>query len=63
MVLSRQVAAIGCAIAGLVWTEELHFFMTEPDERLGAEPPVDLLRRGETRRVVALLLSAGLGPF
>jgi hypothetical protein len=43
--------------------EELHFFMTEPDERLGAEPPVDLLRRGETRRVVALLLSAGLGPF
>lgn len=26
--------------------EELHFFMTEPDERLGGEPPVDLLRRG-----------------
>ncbi len=43
--------------------EELHFFMTEPDERLGGEPPVDLLRRGETERVVDLLLSAGLGPF
>ncbi len=43
--------------------EELHFFMTEPDERLGGEPPVALLRRGEAERVVDLLLSAGLGPF
>jgi hypothetical protein len=43
--------------------EELHFFMTEPDERLGGEPPVDLLRRGETGRVVDLLLSAGLRSF
>jgi hypothetical protein len=43
--------------------EELHFFMTEPDERLGGEPPVGLLRRGKTERVVDLLLSAGLGPF
>lgn len=46
-----------------VGPEELHFFMTEPDERLGGEPPVELLRRGETGRVVDLLLSAGLGPF
>jgi hypothetical protein len=37
--------------------------MTEPDERLGGEPPVDLLRRGEAERVADLLLSAGLGPF
>lgn len=43
--------------------EELHFFMTEPDERLGGEPPVDLLRSGGAERVADLLLSAGLGPF
>lgn len=43
--------------------EELHFFMTEPDERLGGELPVVLLRKGEIERVVDLLLSAGLGPF
>ena len=43
--------------------EELHFFMTEPDERLGGEPPVELLRRGDAERVTDLLLSAGLGPF
>ncbi len=44
MVLPRQVAVIGSTIAGLVWPEELHFFMTEPDERLGGEAPVELLR-------------------
>ena len=43
--------------------EELHFFMTEPDERLGGDLPLDLLRSKETRRVTDLLLSAGLGPF
>lgn len=43
--------------------EELHFFMTEPDERLSGEPPVDLLRKGEAERVADLLLSAGLGSF
>ena len=43
--------------------EQLHFFMTEPDERAGGEPPVDLLRRGEAERVVELVLSAGLGRF
>ena len=43
--------------------EELHFFMTESDERLGGDPPIDLLRRGEARHVADLLLSAGLGPF
>jgi hypothetical protein len=41
--------------------EQLYFFMTEPDERAGGEPPVDLLRRGEAERVVELVLSAGLG--
>lgn len=43
--------------------EELHFFMTEPDERLGGTLPLDLLRRGEAKRVADLLRSAGLGPF
>jgi hypothetical protein len=54
VVMSRQVAAIGCAIAGLVWTEELHFFMTEPDERLVGEAPVEPLRRGEDGREASL---------
>ena len=43
--------------------EEIHFFMTEPDERLGGDIPLDLLRRGEVKRVADLPLSAGLGPF
>ncbi len=43
--------------------EELHFFMTEPDERLGGAVPLDLLRRGEAKGVAGLLLSAGLGPL
>ncbi len=46
-----------------VGPEELHFFVTEPDERLGEAPPLDLLRRGEVERVADLLLSAGLGSF
>ena len=61
MVLPRQAAVIGSAIAGLVWPEEPHLFMTEPNERLGGEAPVELPRRGEAGRVVDLLLSAGLG--
>ncbi|MBA2715236.1 MAG: hypothetical protein H0U55_17015 [Rubrobacteraceae bacterium] len=36
-----------------------HFFVAEPDERLGGEPPVELLRRGEAEKVADLLLSAG----
>lgn len=43
--------------------QELHFFVTEPDERLGGDPPLDLLRRGEAQMVADLLLSAGQGPF
>jgi hypothetical protein len=43
--------------------EELHFFVTEPDERLGGALPLDLLRRGGAKRVAGLLLSAGLGPL
>ena len=43
--------------------EELHFFMSEPDERLGVALPLDLLRRGEVKEVASILLSAGLGPF
>jgi len=40
----------------------LHFFMTEPDERIDGERPVELLRKGEAERVAELLLSAGMGP-
>jgi hypothetical protein len=43
--------------------ETLHFFMVEPDERLGGVTPADLLAAGEAERVVDLLRSAGLGPF
>lgn len=44
--------------------ETLHFFMTEPDERIGgATPPVELLRRGGAEEVARLLLSSGLGGF
>ncbi len=44
--------------------ETLHFFMTEPDGRIGgATPPVELLRRGGTEEVARLLLSSGLGGF
>ncbi len=43
--------------------ETLHFFMTEPDERLDDTPPVELLRRGGAGEVARLLLSSGLGGF
>lgn len=43
--------------------ETLHFFMTEPNERLDRERPADILRRGELDRVVDVLCSSGLGPF
>jgi hypothetical protein len=43
--------------------ETFHFFMTEPNERLGGERPADLLRRGELDRVVDVLRSSGFGPF
>lgn len=43
--------------------ETLHFFMTEPNERLDGDRPADLLRRGELDRVVNVLRSSGLGPF
>ena len=41
----------------------LHFFMTEPDERLGGALPVVLLRQGRAGEVARLIRSAGLGPF
>jgi hypothetical protein len=43
--------------------ETLHFFMVEPNERLGGRTPAELLAAGEAERVVGLLHSAGLGPF
>lgn len=43
--------------------ETLHFFMTEPNDRLGGERPVDLLRRGGVGEITHVLLSSGLGPF
>ncbi len=62
-ILERLPDVISAAREVGMGPEELHFFMTEPDERLGGEPPVDLLRRGEAERVADLLFSAGLGPF
>lgn len=43
--------------------ETLHFFMTEPHDRLGGERPVDLLRRDEAGEIIHVLLASGLGPF
>lgn len=43
--------------------ETLHFFMTEPDERLGGARPVELLRDGRVEEVARLLRSTGLGLF
>jgi hypothetical protein len=43
--------------------ETLHFFMTEPNDRLGGERPVDLLRRGKVEEIARVLRSLGLGPF
>lgn len=62
-ILAGLPETISAASEAGVGPEELHFFMTEPDERLGGDPPIDLLRSGEAGRVADLLLSAGLGPF
>jgi hypothetical protein len=43
--------------------ETLHFFMTGPNDRLGGERPVDLLRRGEVGEITRVLRSSALGPF
>lgn len=62
-VLAGLQEVISAAREAGMGPEELHFFMTEPDERLGGALPLDLLRRGEAKGVAGLLLSAGLGPF
>ena len=62
-ILAGLPEVISAALEAGMRPEELHFFMTEPDERLGGAPPLELLRRGEAERVADLLLSAGLGPF
>ena len=62
-ILAGLPEVISAALEAGMSPEELHFFMTEPDERLGGAPPLELLRRGEAERVADLLLSAGLGPF
>ncbi len=43
--------------------EVLHFFMVEPNERLGGVAPADLLARGQVAEVVRTLRTSGLGPF
>jgi HAMP domain-containing protein len=43
--------------------ETLHFFMVEPNERLGGRTPSDLLAGGKGDCIAAVLRSAGLGPF
>lgn len=62
-ILTGLPAVISAAREAGMGPEEIHFFMTEPDERLGGAPPLDLLRREEVKKVTDLLLSAGLGPF
>ncbi len=54
---------IAAAHAAEMDAETLHFFMVEPDERLGGRTPADLLAAGEGDRVEGLICSAGLGPF
>lgn len=61
--LPGLAAVIAAAHAAEMDPETLHFFMVEPDERLGGGTPADLLAAGETDRVVGLIRSAGLGPF
>jgi len=43
--------------------ETLHFFMTEPSDRLGGRRPADLLAGRQGDVVMHLLRSAGLGSF
>lgn len=43
--------------------ETLHFFMAEPNDRLGHEPPANLLARGDVDQIVNGLRSTGLGRF
>ncbi len=61
--LPGLAAVIAAAHAAEMDPETLHFFMVEPDERLGGGTPADLLAAGEAERVVDVLRSAGLGPF
>jgi hypothetical protein len=61
--LPGLAAVIAAAHAVEMDPETLHFFMVEPDERLGGGTPADLLATGEGDRVATLLRSAGLGPF
>lgn len=62
--LPSLAAVIAAAHAAEMDAETLHFFMVEPDERLGGGTPADLLAAGEGDRVATLLLrSTGLGPF
>jgi hypothetical protein len=42
---------------------ELHFYMVEPNDRLGGRAPFELLADGELARVIDVLSSSGLGPF
>ncbi len=42
---------------------ELHFFMVEPNDRLGGRAPHEVLAEGEVDRVIEVLVSSGLGPF
>jgi hypothetical protein len=43
--------------------ETLHFFMTEPNDRLEGKEPAGLLRDGQADRVAWVLRTSGLGGF
>lgn len=62
-VISELVAILAAAHDVDLGSEVLHFFMTEPHERLGDEVPIDLVKRGEIDRVLEVLRSSGFGPF
>jgi hypothetical protein len=46
-ILAGLQGVISAAREAGMGPEELHFFVTEPEERLGGALPLDLLRRGE----------------
>lgn len=53
-ILAGLPGVISAAREAGMGPEEFHFFVTEPEERLGGALPLDLLRRGEGRGPPAL---------
>ena len=60
-ILEGLPEVISAARAIDMGNEALHFFMTEPNERVSGTKPADILGKGNTEVVVDLLLSASHG--